>query len=175
MLLMPQKAVNGSLSLICGLSSIVWTYKIFICLIMHAEYVIQPFFSFSISIRIHCNCSFSDAVSQHCCYFSLFLQIDRIIPIAGDEDMLNFSHLFAETSKRNFSDDHLWFSVCLIRIQNLFSFHVFPITLCDNKSLRWCSYRTHRCWQYSIVPEYLKLYLTCFALSVLLNNIIIYH
>ena len=126
--LMPQKAVNGSLSSICGLSSIVWTYKIFICLITHAEYVIRPFFSFSINIRIHCNCSFSDAVSQHWCYFSLFLQIDRIIPIAGDEDMLNFSHLFAETSKRNFSDDHLWFSVCLINIQNLFWFHVFPIT-----------------------------------------------
>ena len=141
--LMPQKAVNGSLSSICGLSSIVWTYKIFICLITHAEYVIRPFFSFSINIRIHCNCSFSDAVSQHWCYFSLFLQIDRIIPIAGDEDMLNFSHLFAETSKRNFSDDHLWFSVCLINIQNLFWFHVFPITLCDEKSLRWFNYRAH--------------------------------
>ena len=139
--LMPQKAVHGSLSSIC---SIVWTYKIFICLFTHAEYdVIQPFFSFSINIRIHCNCSFSDAVSQHWCYFSLFLQIDRIIPIAGDEDMLNFSHLFAETSKRNFSDDHLWFSVCLINIQNLFWFHVFPITLCDAKSLRWFNYRTH--------------------------------
>lgn len=39
------------------------------------------------------------------------LQVDRVIPVSGDDAMLNFSHLFTETTKKDFSDDHLWFSV----------------------------------------------------------------
>lgn len=67
------------------------------------------------------------AIQTYNCYFfmlPLLFQIDRIIPIAGDEDMLNFSHLFAETSKRNFSDDHLWFSVSVNIIQHVLQFMI---------------------------------------------------
>lgn len=38
-------------------------------------------------------------------------QIDRVIPVAGQEDIVHFSHLFTETTKRDLTDDHLWFSV----------------------------------------------------------------
>ncbi|CAL1543663.1 unnamed protein product [Lymnaea stagnalis] len=38
-------------------------------------------------------------------------QIDRIIPLAGKEQMEDFSYQFAERSKKNLADGHLWFSV----------------------------------------------------------------
>ncbi|KAK3767525.1 hypothetical protein RRG08_003958 [Elysia crispata] len=38
-------------------------------------------------------------------------QIDRIIPIAGKEQLEDFSYHFSERSKRDFVDGHLWFSV----------------------------------------------------------------
>ncbi|XP_041473066.1 uncharacterized protein LOC121422223 isoform X1 [Lytechinus variegatus] len=38
-------------------------------------------------------------------------QIDRLIPVAGREQMQNFSHLFSNHSRKNFNDGHLWFSI----------------------------------------------------------------
>ncbi|KAH9492781.1 hypothetical protein Btru_024701 [Bulinus truncatus] len=38
-------------------------------------------------------------------------QIDRIIPLAGREQMSDFSYQFGERSKKNLADGHLWFSV----------------------------------------------------------------
>lgn len=40
-------------------------------------------------------------------------QIDRVIPVAGNDDITNFSHLFSETTKQDLTDGHLWFSVRL--------------------------------------------------------------
>ncbi|XP_064630503.1 uncharacterized protein LOC135489174 [Lineus longissimus] len=38
-------------------------------------------------------------------------QIDRLIPVAGKEQMVEFSHLFTQTSRKNLCDEHLWFSL----------------------------------------------------------------
>ncbi|XP_030841939.1 polycystic kidney disease protein 1-like 2 [Strongylocentrotus purpuratus] len=38
-------------------------------------------------------------------------QIDRLIPVAGREQMQNFSHLFSNHTRKNFNDGHLWFSI----------------------------------------------------------------
>ncbi|KAL4239324.1 hypothetical protein ACF0H5_000141 [Mactra antiquata] len=38
-------------------------------------------------------------------------QVDRVIPIAGKNEMTEFSHLFAARATKNLSDGHLWFSV----------------------------------------------------------------
>ncbi|GAB1597495.1 polycystic kidney disease protein 1-like 2 [Argonauta hians] len=38
-------------------------------------------------------------------------QVDRIIPVAGKEELLNFSHMFAKRAQKNLGDGHLWFSV----------------------------------------------------------------
>ncbi|XP_066292394.1 polycystin family receptor for egg jelly-like isoform X1 [Branchiostoma lanceolatum] len=36
---------------------------------------------------------------------------DRILPVAGTENIIGFNHLFFSSSKRNLSDGHLWYSV----------------------------------------------------------------
>ncbi|KAL4239265.1 hypothetical protein ACF0H5_000082 [Mactra antiquata] len=38
-------------------------------------------------------------------------QVDRVIPVAGKEQMTQFAHLFSEKATKNLSDGHLWFSV----------------------------------------------------------------
>lgn len=38
-------------------------------------------------------------------------QIDRIIPVAGKEQLMNFSHMFSKRARKNLGDGHLWFSV----------------------------------------------------------------
>ncbi|XP_013422214.1 uncharacterized protein LOC106182109 [Lingula anatina] len=38
-------------------------------------------------------------------------QIDRVIPVAGKNEMTNFDYLFWSKTKRNLSDGHIWFSV----------------------------------------------------------------
>ncbi len=45
-------------------------------------------------------------------YICIF-QIDRLIPVAGREQVTEFSHLFSTNSRRNLADRHLWFSVFL--------------------------------------------------------------
>ena len=39
------------------------------------------------------------------------LQVDRVIPVAGKEQMTEFSHLFTEKTAKSLNDGHLWFSV----------------------------------------------------------------
>ncbi|CAH1793770.1 unnamed protein product [Owenia fusiformis] len=38
-------------------------------------------------------------------------QIDRLIPVAGLEQKVAFGHLFEQTTRKNMSDGHLWFSI----------------------------------------------------------------
>ena len=38
-------------------------------------------------------------------------QIDRVIPVACKNDLISFKHLFGQSVKKKFSDNHLWFSV----------------------------------------------------------------
>lgn len=37
--------------------------------------------------------------------------IERVIPVAGKEDMTQFGQLFSHSVRKKFSNDHLWFSV----------------------------------------------------------------
>nr|XP_042900065.1 uncharacterized protein LOC122269722 [Parasteatoda tepidariorum] len=39
--------------------------------------------------------------------------IDRLIPVAGKEQVTEFSHMFSTTSQRKLADNHLWFSIFL--------------------------------------------------------------
>ena len=38
-------------------------------------------------------------------------QVDRIMPIAGQEEVDGFEHIFFSTARRNLTDEHLWISV----------------------------------------------------------------
>ncbi|KAF6033000.1 hypothetical protein EB796_008702 [Bugula neritina] len=38
-------------------------------------------------------------------------EIDKVFPVSGDSDLLNFSHLFTERTKKDLADDHLWISI----------------------------------------------------------------
>ncbi|XP_063584721.1 polycystin-1-like protein 2 [Penaeus indicus] len=40
-------------------------------------------------------------------------QIDRLIPVAGEQQLRDYTHVFSKTVEKNMSDDHLWFSVFL--------------------------------------------------------------
>lgn len=41
----------------------------------------------------------------------IFDQVDRVLPVAGPEQLLEFSHLFSHNTRKKLSDDHLWYSV----------------------------------------------------------------
>jgi polycystin 1L2 len=38
-------------------------------------------------------------------------QIDRVLPVACKNDLTTFKHLFTQSVKKKFTDNHLWFSV----------------------------------------------------------------
>ncbi|XP_070582204.1 polycystin family receptor for egg jelly-like isoform X2 [Ptychodera flava] len=38
-------------------------------------------------------------------------KVSRILPVAGRDNLLDFSHLFLASTRKNFSENHLWFSV----------------------------------------------------------------
>lgn len=38
-------------------------------------------------------------------------QIDRVLPVACRNDLTTFKHLFTQSVKKKFTDNHLWFSV----------------------------------------------------------------
>lgn len=40
-------------------------------------------------------------------------QVERIIPVAGKEELKEFTYLFRNRAKKDFSDAHLWFSIAL--------------------------------------------------------------
>ena len=37
--------------------------------------------------------------------------VDRLIPVAGLDDLTNFSHLFTDSLTKKLTNDHLWVSV----------------------------------------------------------------
>ena len=38
-------------------------------------------------------------------------QIDRVLPLACQKDLTKYGHLFTQSVKKKFTDNHLWFSV----------------------------------------------------------------
>lgn len=53
----------------------------------------------------HCDIIVTRLIKKH------VLQVDRVIPVAGKEQMTEFSHLFTEKTTKSLNDGHLWFSV----------------------------------------------------------------
>lgn len=39
--------------------------------------------------------------------------MDRLVAVAGEEQLKEFSHVFGKTVEKNFADDHLWLSIFL--------------------------------------------------------------
>ncbi len=69
-------------------------------------------------------------------WFILQLQIDRLIPVAGKEELTNFTHLFWKKTRRNMTDGHIWFSVLNRPTRSRFT-RVQRLTCC--LSLLFCS------------------------------------
>ncbi|XP_063839801.1 uncharacterized protein LOC135088742 isoform X2 [Scylla paramamosain] len=40
-------------------------------------------------------------------------QVDRLVAVAGEQQLKDYSHVFGKTVQKNFADDHLWFSIFL--------------------------------------------------------------
>jgi polycystin 1L2 len=38
-------------------------------------------------------------------------QIDRLLPVACKNDLISYKHLFKQSVKKKFTDNHLWFSI----------------------------------------------------------------
>lgn len=49
-------------------------------------------------------------LSLHTCFF---FQIDRLVAVAGEEQLRELSHVFTHSVDKSMADDHLWFSVFL--------------------------------------------------------------
>lgn len=67
-------------------------------------------------------------------------QIDRVIPVAGKEEMTSFNHLFWSKTRRNLSDGHIWFSVLSRPPRSTFT-RVQRLTCC--LSLLFCTMATN--------------------------------
>ena len=48
-------------------------------------------------------------------------QVDRIIPVAGKDELRDFVHLFKSKTSRDFSDGHLWFSIAFRPVRSRFT------------------------------------------------------
>lgn len=46
-------------------------------------------------------------------FLSTAAQVDRLVAVAGEEQLKDYSHVFGKTVEKNFADDHLWFSIFL--------------------------------------------------------------
>ena len=88
------------------------------------------------------------AISSHS-YPGLPFQIDRLLPVAGREQMLQFQHLFNTSSRKNLSDGHLWFSVFLRPPRSRFT-RVRRVSAC--MALLYLSMLVNAMW-YGLVPQ----------------------
>jgi polycystin 1L2 len=48
-------------------------------------------------------------------------QVDRLIPVAGPEQMTQFTHMFTSRTRQQLSDEHLWFSIVARPTLSVFS------------------------------------------------------
>ena len=49
------------------------------------------------------------------------LQITRVVPVAGRDQMADTNHLFSKKGKKGLSNDHIWFSVVARNIRSRFT------------------------------------------------------
>jgi len=66
--------------------------------------------------------------------------VDRLVPVAGHEEMTSFNHLFYSTTQKNLADGHLWFSVFIRPAKSRFT-RLQRITCC--LTLLYCSMITN--------------------------------
>ena len=59
---------------------------------------------------ISCNITFKSQSDDYE-LVRFFLQVDRLVAVAGPEEMVEFGHLFSQTTRKNLGDEHIWFSV----------------------------------------------------------------
>ena len=52
---------------------------------------------------------------------AIFFKIDRLIPVAGPEQLNQFSHMFTSKTRKQLSDEHLWFSIVARPTLSIFS------------------------------------------------------
>ncbi|KAF0300768.1 Polycystic kidney disease protein 1-like 2 [Amphibalanus amphitrite] len=76
-------------------------------------------------------------------------QIDRLLAVAGREQMLQFQHLFNTSSRKNLSDGHLWFSVFMRPPRSRFT-RVQRVSAC--MALLYLSMLVNAMW-YGLVPQ----------------------
>ncbi|KAF0296702.1 Polycystic kidney disease protein 1-like 2 [Amphibalanus amphitrite] len=76
-------------------------------------------------------------------------KIDALIPVAGKEQLGQFSHVFSHTSQQNLSDGHLWFSVFLRPPRSRFT-RVQRVSSCF--ALLFLSMMVNAMW-YGVVPS----------------------
>lgn len=66
--------------------------------------------------------------------------VDRLIPVAGLDEMTSFNHLFYSTTQKNLADGHLWFSVFMRPAKSRFT-RLQRISCC--LTLLYCSMITN--------------------------------
>ena len=76
-------------------------------------------------------------------------KIDALIPVAGKEQLGQFSHVFSHTSQQNLADGHLWFSVFLRPPRSRFT-RVQRVSCCF--ALLFLSMMVNAMW-YGVVPS----------------------
>ncbi|XP_022109894.1 polycystic kidney disease protein 1-like 2 [Acanthaster planci] len=75
-------------------------------------------------------------------------QVDRLLPVAGREQMQGFSHVFSSHTRKNLNDGHLWFSIFLRPVGSRFT--RVQRTACCLMAL-WLEMLVNIMW-YKVVP-----------------------
>ncbi|XP_032242532.2 polycystin-1 isoform X2 [Nematostella vectensis] len=70
-------------------------------------------------------------------------EVDRVLPVAGKEELAQFMYLFRSKATRDFSDAHLWFSIALRPCRSLFT-RTQRVTCC--LSLLLCTMLANVLW-----------------------------
>ena len=70
-------------------------------------------------------------------------QVDRLLPVAGKDELRDFMHLFKAKTSRDFSDGHLWFSIAFRPVRSRFTC-VQRVSCC--LSLLLCSMLVNVMW-----------------------------
>ena len=61
-------------------------------------------------------------------YTKLFIQIDRVVPVAGKDELTNFNLIFWSKARKDITDGHIWFSIYGEQMANLVDlFFIFLI------------------------------------------------
>ncbi len=77
-------------------------------------------------------------------------QIDRLVPVSGDAQRNQFSHMFSSTGEKNVRESHLWFSIFMRSERSRFT-RAQRVSTCF--ALLYLSMMTDAMW-YDTAPEH---------------------